>query len=325
MRELLLPPEIEEILERYIAGETLQQGEKAKLEGWMNEMPANREMFVELAQTEFDVRGVLEEPAAQWVKLEKQLRRQRMRRVWRYARYAAAAVIVFVVGATAWTLGRGEVQPQVFSCSAGNSPALITLPDGSSVKLGSNSTLIYNDRFNIDNRDTRLIGEAFFVVEKGGKLPFNVTSGANEIHVTGTMFNLNARTDTMFVATLVEGSIVYENSLTQTRTKLAAGTVLRYNSLTHRINTAKTSLTADDFLENEHLFASVTLKHILEKMGELYGLKIMCDDPEALGRVYRASFFEGENEEEFFEIVSELCSLDYRYVSDNSVILTSRQ
>ncbi len=323
MENLQLPPEIQVILERYLAGGPLSPDESGKLTEWIGMSEENRDLFVDLSQMEFNVRGALEEPEARWGRLERQLKMRRLRVLKKVMKYAAV-LVVGVVGAWSLLQLRGASQPQVFTCSAGSSPAVITLPDGSSVKLGSNSTLIYNDRFNVDNRDTRLIGEAFFVVEKGGKVPFNVAAGSNEIHVTGTMFNVNARVDTMFVATLVEGSIVYENRLTRNRATLSKGTVLRYNSLTHRINTSETSLTAEDFLENEHQFTSVPLKHILEKMGEIYGLKIMCDDPDALKRVYRASFFEGENEEEFLEIVSELCSLDYRYLSDTSVLLSAR-
>lgn len=323
MRQPTLSPEIQEILEHYLAGSGISDREQQALSDWIAESPDNKELFTDLNHTEFDLRSTLEEPERNWQAFEKRLKRNRFRKITRYLRYAAV-VMVCVAGFGLWNLLREEPKPRLFTCSAGDSPAMIILPDGSSVKLGSNSTLIYNDRFNVDNRNTRLIGEAFFVVDKGHELPFSVTSGSHEITVTGTMFNVSARIDTVFVATLVEGSIIYENALSNTRTKLVAGTTLRYNTITHRINTTKSNLTATDFLENEHLFSAVPLRNILEKMGELYGLKILCNDTEALHKVYRTSFFEGEDANEFLEIVGELCSLDYRYVNDNCVILSSK-
>lgn len=320
---MIISADIQEILEHYIAGTQLTPQQHEMLHEWISQSPENKEFFMGLANTEFDVRAVFEQPEADWSDFEKQLKTVRYRKYGQWLRYAAV-VMICVAGFGLWNMLKEKPAPQLFTCSAGDSPAMIVLPDGSSVKLGSNSTLIYNDRFNIDNRNTRLIGEAFFVVDKGHQIPFNVASGSHEITVTGTMFNVSARIDTVFVATLVEGSIIYENVLSHTRTRLAPGTTLRYNTITHRINTTNSTLTATDFLENEHLFSAVPLNQILEKMGELYGLKILCDDTEALHRIYRTSFFEGEDANEFLEIVSELCSLNYRYVNDNCVVLSSK-
>lgn len=69
--------------------------------------------------------------------------------------------------------------------------SLIVLPDGSRVKLNSESHLEYYSDFD-QERSVKLIGEAFFEIEKDEQLPFTVNSGDLSIKVLGTSFNVKA-------------------------------------------------------------------------------------------------------------------------------------
>ena len=67
----------------------------------------------------------------------------------------------------------------------------ITLPDGSKVKLNSNSSISYPKEF-FDNRKVELMGEAFFDVVRDVNSPFVVNTNNFQTEVLGTSFNINA-------------------------------------------------------------------------------------------------------------------------------------
>ncbi|WP_440133938.1 FecR family protein [Chitinophaga sancti] len=89
----------------------------------------------------------------------------------------------------------------------------ITLPDGSRVWLNSASKLTYPDRFEGDNRQVQLEGEAYFEVSKDSH-PFIVKSGGQEVRVLGTAFNIMAYTDEDEIQTaLVSGAVRVNETL----------------------------------------------------------------------------------------------------------------
>jgi transmembrane sensor len=66
----------------------------------------------------------------------------------------------------------------------------VILPDGSTVSLNAGSNLTLRNGYGVTSREVVLIGEAFFNVIHGAKLPFKVYSGASVIEVTGTKFSV---------------------------------------------------------------------------------------------------------------------------------------
>jgi transmembrane sensor len=87
----------------------------------------------------------------------------------------------------------------------------VLLEDGSTVWLNAGSTLRYSSRFNQDNRNLFLEGEAFFEVEKH-ETPFIVNISDISFIVLGTSFNLKAYNDDETIeATLVSGTLKVED------------------------------------------------------------------------------------------------------------------
>ena len=76
--------------------------------------------------------------------------------------------------------------------------ATISLPDGSSLILNSNSVASYHSRDYKKNRSVDLSGEAFFDVEKGEG--FSVLTQNGKVEVLGTSFNVISRDKRMEVA-----------------------------------------------------------------------------------------------------------------------------
>ncbi len=86
--------------------------------------------------------------------------------------------------------------------------SFVTLPDGSTVALNSDSRIRYSTGFNKGERNVQLEGEAYFDVAENKDLPFVVTAQEMEITVLGTKFNVKAYDDEPSVtATLIQGKI----------------------------------------------------------------------------------------------------------------------
>lgn len=82
----------------------------------------------------------------------------------------------------------------------------ITLPDGSKVKLNSNSSISFPKKF-FNNRQVKLDGEAFFVVVRDESNPFVVKTENFQTEVLGTSFNISAYKNLYSKVSVVEGRV----------------------------------------------------------------------------------------------------------------------
>lgn len=84
----------------------------------------------------------------------------------------------------------------------------LVLPDGSEVRLNSETSLRFPVAFEEKIREVYLEGEAFFNVKPDPKAPFHVYAAGRDICVLGTCFNVSAyENDPYFQSTLVTGKV----------------------------------------------------------------------------------------------------------------------
>lgn len=84
----------------------------------------------------------------------------------------------------------------------------LVLSDGTLVYLNSMTKVRFPERFSEKCREVEVCGEAFFEVTKNKDVPFIVKTGAYEITVLGTKFNVTAYADEhVITTTLVEGAV----------------------------------------------------------------------------------------------------------------------
>jgi ferric-dicitrate binding protein FerR (iron transport regulator) len=69
---------------------------------------------------------------------------------------------------------------------------VITLPDGSTVRINSASSIVYPEVFDKGKREVTLIGEAYFEVEEDPSKPFTVLTDYVSTTALGTSFNVTA-------------------------------------------------------------------------------------------------------------------------------------
>lgn len=131
-------------------------------------------------------------------------------------------------------------------------PKLLVLPDGSEVRLCSNSIISYNEPFTGQKRDITLVGKARFKVAKDKTRPFTVFSGDISTTALGTRFTVTAfENGENIVVRLYEGKVVVKSAASAKRKLkndfyLLPGNELVYdnNSLTAKIRTFRTQVNA---------------------------------------------------------------------------------
>ena len=91
------------------------------------------------------------------------------------------------------------------------SKSLITLPDGSTVWLNSDTKFRYSVDFGKTDRNVFLEGEAYFKVAKNEKMVFQVNTSDISVKALGTAFNVKAYKDEETVeTTLEEGKVTVD-------------------------------------------------------------------------------------------------------------------
>ncbi|MES1226024.1 MAG: FecR domain-containing protein, partial [Bacteroidota bacterium] len=154
---------------------------------------------------------------------------------WKYA--AAAILLISILGGSAWLFTRNKKATEQFTYAAATSSRqlienvntskntiTVPLPDGSTVKLASNSRISYEDKFDsLPTRDVYLSGQAFFNVKKNPNHPFRVFANEIVTKVLGTSFTIRAfEKDTIIQVTVNSGSVsVYSQGQTTVK-ELAA-------------------------------------------------------------------------------------------------------
>lgn len=151
----------------------------------------------------------------------------RVRRSIVVYRVAAAILLLIVGGYGILKFGfteKGDDYPLAYHTDFGEQ-RLVTLPDGSSVRLNADSELTLGQNWSEANdREVWLNGEAYFFVEKktGTAAKFTVHVGELNVEVLGTQFNVNARTEITRVV-LDEGKIGLYSTGDSTRYMMTPG------------------------------------------------------------------------------------------------------
>lgn len=173
----------------------------------------------------------------------------------------------------------------------------ITLPDGTSVRLNSESQLSYQQHFGIKERRVCLTGEGYFDVTKQPEKPFTVNTHFLDIQVLGTAFNVYTYEDMDSVEmTLVRGSVKVSTVHPPYQTlKVSPDEKVIYNKKTgemHLKSSANQIETA--WISHELVFRSATLKEVLSRVGRKYGFLFNIDDTILLDDLYTGVFDESE-------------------------------
>ncbi|GEP94435.1 FecR family protein [Chitinophaga cymbidii] len=167
----------------------------------------------------------------------------------------------------------------------------ISLPDNSTVVLNDNSTLIYpHDMERSPRRNVRLSGEAVFHVQPDASRPFTVQTGRLKTTVLGTVFNVNAYTNSSnMTITVLEGKVGVAS-------QLDSATLLRNQQVQydlHRHTMTSSAVDAESLADWRHgkmRFRENTLAQIAASLENRFDTLIRFRQPEIAQELYTASF-----------------------------------
>ncbi|MDN5217102.1 DUF4974 domain-containing protein [Fulvivirgaceae bacterium BMA12] len=140
-------------------------------------------------------------------------------------RVAAAIALVLAVGIFAYRYVVVPTEPLETIYFEKSNPrgvkSTVMLPDGSKVKLNSQSNLQYEEDYEKGERKVYLRGEAFFEVVENPSKPFTVYAGNISTTALGTSFNVKAYPeDEIIEVYLVTGKVEVKNVADQTNLTL---------------------------------------------------------------------------------------------------------
>jgi len=197
--------------------------------------------------------------------------------------------------------------------------ASATLPDGTVVKLNSDTRLSYPATFTGDNRKVDLQGEAYFNVTKDAHHPFIVSTPQQaDIKVYGTHFDVEAYPDEDRVtATLEEGSIAMKYS-DRTGRKLEQliepGEAIVYSVTSKDIQVSKTEVdVATSWKDGRLIFRNTPVREVLRSLSKRFGVQFDVLNP----KVYANSFtgtLERQRLERIMEYLTFTSRMHFRYV-----------
>lgn len=176
----------------------------------------------------------------------------------------------------------------------------IKLPDGTFVRLNSDSKLSYDlDMQNHGQREVVLTGEAFFKVAHDKKRPFIVKTNKVAIKVLGTEFNVKDYPgDRESETTLIKGSIELtindrsdQKFLLKPSEKLAlvknnkkasennSSSVLMIDNISPVKLGDKEYIEETSWTENKFVFENESFEDLIPKLERWYNVKIILNDP----------------------------------------------
>ncbi|MEQ9405043.1 MAG: FecR domain-containing protein [Cyclobacteriaceae bacterium] len=178
-------------ISRKLAGEATAE-DLAILDTLVNKNEENRKLYQEMVRTwEETEKGNLftaEETDAEWVRLRDAMREADSRgSSFSVLKIAASIGIIIAAGLTFLFLNQNK-QTEILAQQVQTE----ILSDGSSITLNANAELTYPKEFPEAFREVRLIGEAFFEIERNPIKPFVIHTSSMDVTVLGTSFTVRS-------------------------------------------------------------------------------------------------------------------------------------
>lgn len=286
-----------DIIPKYINNEA-SPSEKAALEAWLNENPANAQLL-EDAKAAWNISGdkhddVTFDANHAWVSIQNKIKKEdnviplnNSSNKWIYR---IAAVLILSLFST-WFFLNKNAAPEELVAQSTNERLMVTLPDGSKVWLNGNSKLTYPKEFNSNKRSVKLEGEAFFDVVKNPDQPFIISNADFEVKVLGTSFNVLAyKKLSDVIVTVVTGTVSFQSNTGEgvLLTKDETG-ILNKNS--HKL--VETLNSDNNFMawQNGKIeFDNTSLKTVCNTLKDYFGIDIVVENPNVNNCKFTGSF-----------------------------------
>ncbi|MEQ8556519.1 MAG: FecR domain-containing protein [Cyclobacteriaceae bacterium] len=188
------------LITKKLTGRRLSEREEMILRSWLESDPAHRKQFLQLKLIhQREAPEILEKYEKEvWGLLKKNITQGKPQQVFpAILKWAAVFLIISSTLAIIYYQKAADVTDEVLAmnfiekvCLPGQKITTV-LPDGTTVRLNSDSKLIVPEKFTGDERVVKLEGEAYFEVARDTSMPFIVEVSDYQVKVLGTAFNIN--------------------------------------------------------------------------------------------------------------------------------------
>jgi ferric-dicitrate binding protein FerR (iron transport regulator) len=233
-------------------------------------------------------------------------RKSRPMREWRIFKVAAMFIFLFAAGFGIYFFllnsSSSRVVPEaIVKHNDIGQKSLITLPDGSRVKLNAESKLTYYSNF-ADARRVDLEGEAFFEIQHDETKPFRVYTNNMMVKVLGTSFNVGAYPGEGLSVAVATGKVaVFDGDDEQ---HLLVDTLKANRKLIYDISSGHYAVQAYDpdteiaWKDGVIKFEDATMAEVISKLERWYGVEVEVEN-----EVHLMASFSGRYVNEPLEIV----------------------
>ncbi len=193
----------------------------------------------------------------------------------------------------------------------------VMLPDNSKVQLNANSQIEFNSKRWETNREVKLVGEAFFDVEKGAS--FKVLTGTGVVEVLGTEFNVVTRQN-FFEVQCYQGRVKVNNLNIKDAITLAEGNAFRI------VNGTVEKWTFPDrkslWLQGESSFTNTPLSQVIIAFENQFDVTFNTTKIDANEKF--TGGFTHENLKLALKTVFETMNITYTIKDENKIILVNK-
>ena len=236
------------------------------------------------------------------------------RKIFRIVERVASALLLPVAIASLVLLTRKQ-EPvawnEVYTLSG--QTRIVSLPDGSTLRLAPQSRLVYPSSFEGGVRKVFLQGEAYADITHNEKTPFEICSEDVTVTVFGTEFNFSSYlSDAECELALVDGSVEMriDSPASGHTIRMKTGDMVRYDRSSGSVERQRFS--ADSYLQNVKRdgiqFTNRRMEDIVRALERRFGTQIVIEDEAIKQERFYASFINGED---LLSILSSLNTQNY--------------
>lgn len=164
--------------------------------------------------------------------------------------------------------------------------ASVTLPDGSTASLNSESRLVYLPKhYNKKERNIHFGGEGYFQVEHDKDIPFFINAQGLQVKVLGTKFNLLVRkTDRTAELALEEGRVLLVSTSTKKQVILKKNqkAILDYSTGNITVVYDENITDISAWRRGDMIFRNTPLSQVIHTIEENYDVRIQIESKDYL-------------------------------------------
>lgn len=205
--------------------------------------------------------------------------REKTQKVKQTNYYRIAASVTIFICLTAFLFKATTNSNTIYYATQKGEKKNITLPDGSTVFLNSNSNITYNKDFKT-NRNLVLHGEAFFNVTKDSLHPFTVKTSTIQTEVLGTSFNIHSSKHQDATVTVntgkVQVNLLKNKSVKLFLTKNQSAVYTKVNTSLQKNNIISSNYSS--WTKNTLWFNNLTLLEAAKKIENWFNVEITIKD-----------------------------------------------